>query len=100
MLRTYAAIFEDDSEKQRCSIKIPNLEYESEIDYTTNEELLKRAEDELSFALWLYEEREGKLPKANTISDKELPAGGVLRFLSSDYDKYKQSLSVKEIEIS
>lgn len=97
---TYAAIFVDDPEKQRCHVSFPNLNYECDIDYENNEELLKAASEELSFAVWLCDDRGQKIPKPKTISDERLPNGAVINFVSSDYERYKQSLSVRVIDLS
>ena len=97
---TYAAIFQDDPSNNKCHVFFPNLDYECCIDYSNNEQLLKLAEQELGFALWFWEDLGRKFPKSNTISDKDLPHGAVLNFISCDYDKFKQSISVKVIDLS
>ncbi len=95
MLLTYAAIFKDNNEENTCYVSFPNLDYECYISYVDANDLLHKASLELGFALWIFEDIGKKFPKPNTISDKGLPLGAEIRFITCNYEAFKAPLSIK-----
>ena len=98
MIYTYSAIFNDDKEGS-CHISIPNLEYETDIDYSSHADMMKKSAQELGFALWLYESESRIFPNPSTISDKGLQEDEYIGFISCDYDKYKNYINIRNIPL-
>ncbi len=94
----YPAIFADNERDKTSHIEFPSLNYESDIAYLDELDLLRKAAEELSFALWLCEDTGRKIPKPEPINTKALPKETVIRSVSCNYDK--QDFSVKTFDIS
>ena len=99
MKYTYPAIFTDDKDTKTCHVEFPNLHYGSDIAYSDKSNLMREAEHELGFALWLFEDAGREFPKSEAISDKGLPSGTAVKFVSCDYEKYRRSVSVKVFDL-
>ena len=97
MKYTYPAIFTDNKDTKTCHIGFPSLNYESDISYSKTP--MQKAEHELGFALWLFEDAGREFPKSEAISDKGLPSGTAVKFVSCDYEKYRRSVSVKVFDL-
>ena len=100
MIHTYAAVFSDDEESKNCHVSFPNFSYETDIAYSDKADLLRKASEELGFAMWMCEEAGRKMPKPNTISERGLREGESIKFIDCDYDRIKQSISVTSFNLA
>lgn len=100
MLMIYSAVFTPDKEHNTCVVIFPDLDYACTLDTSDTFEFRKQLKEELGFALWLQEDAGKPIPTPKTISNKEMPAGSYIDFVQCDYDKFKQNISVRTIDLT
>lgn len=99
MKYTYPVIFQDDTNNNSSHVCFPDFPYECDISYSDYSDLMQKTALELGFALYLREEAKQKFPRPNSINNRILPPSSTMNFVECDYGKFKQSLSVKNINL-
>ncbi len=99
MILNYSAVFTPDEQKGSCSVYFPDIDYECSLDTSNNSNFRKQLQQELAFALWLYEEKGNVIPFPKTICDLPLPQGAYIDFVPCDFDTFKHHISVKNIDL-
>ena len=95
----YPAIFTPKRKEGTCRVFFPDLEHESEIAYDTAGQLKARSAEELGFALWLCEDSGKSFPLPGSVKSRNLSDGAFMDVVELDYDRFKQGVTVKVIDI-
>jgi predicted RNase H-like HicB family nuclease len=100
MMMIYTAFFTPDKEHNTCLVQFPDLDYSCTLDISDMAEFRHQLKEELGFALWMYDDAGKPIPTPKTNRDKELPPDSYIDFVQCDYEKFKQNISVREIDLS
>ena len=96
----YSAIFRPDVEHGNCYVYFPDLDYSCCLETSDMDSFRQRLEDELGFAMWLFEDSGKVIPAPSTISGEDLPPEAYIDFVPCDYENFRQGVSVKNIDLS
>ena len=99
MRYVYTAVIEKNTDNNNAHVSFPCLHYECDISFLDDSDLMSKLPEELGFALWLLENAGKKFPQNNSAVDKNLSPNVTWRLIECDYETFRQSLSVRNINL-
>ena len=100
MKKYYPAVFTPNEKDGSCHIFFPDLEHECDVPYSNSDSLKHVAAEELGFALWMCEDAGKRIPAPKTARINEVLGGAYVSEIGIDYEAFKNSVTVKVIDLS